>query len=214
MRCPRCYADVPPAALTCVKCGFKTPAGRRAEGTRKRSPNVDDPPWRMKLNAVLRRLPHYEKLNTIRVNQHVGIVVLVLMIGGLGLWAAKVVFHVCFTCAKVEGVYEGSLNLTNGGTANVTIHLSRYGENVVGSALVQFSSPTQAGLARLSIPLISDDFHGNSIRLKTKDGAANLFSFDGVLTSNGLQGEAELTCFHPRAEAKANDFAATRSSKD
>lgn len=214
MRCPRCYADVPPAAHTCVKCGFKTPAGRQAEGTRKRSPNVDDPPWRMKLNAVLRTLPYYEKLSTIRINQQVGIIALVLVIGGLGLWATKVVFQVCFTCAKVEGVYEGSLNLTNGGKANITIHLSRYGENVVGSALVQFSAPTQAGPTRLSIPLIGDDFHGNSIRLKTKDGVANLFSFDGVLTNNALQGEAELTCFHPRAEAKANDFVATRASKD
>ena len=208
MRCPRCYADVPPAALTCVKCGFKTPAGRRTESTRKRSPNVDDPSWRVRLDSYLRTLPYYEKLSTIQINGRIGVVVLVVFIGMVGLWASKVLFQVCLTCAKVEGVYEGSLNLKDGGTARVTIHLSQYGENVVGSALIQFPV---TGQPKPSIPLIGDEFHGNSIRLKTKEGAANLFSFDAVVTDEGLRGEAELTCFNPRAEARETNFVVTRS---
>ncbi|HND21879.1 MAG TPA: hypothetical protein PLB18_21105, partial [Acidobacteriota bacterium] len=58
---------------------------------------------------------------------------------------------------------------------------------------------------------IGDGFHGNSIRLKTKEGAANLFSFDAVVTGEELRGEAELICFNPRAEAREANFVVTRS---
>ncbi|MBX7220893.1 MAG: hypothetical protein K1Y36_13160 [Blastocatellia bacterium] len=194
MRCPRCYTEVPPNALSCTKCGFKTPAGRQTAPITtsplrppKAGKETSSLPF---IGKFIEANPFLARLQTIKVNTFLIIGIVLVLLAVPGYFIATRVYRVCLFCPTLSGKYISQATLA-GKPATIQIDLMQDGTFVSGSATIKVDAggPNEK---QATIAVRGTDVQGNQVRLTSKAQSEDRFTCDANINEAGLKGNATI----------------------
>lgn len=194
MRCPRCYTEVPPNALSCTKCGFKTPAGRQTAPTSTsplRSPKVGKASSSLPfIGKFVESNPVLARLQAVKINAFVIVGIVLVLLAIPGYFIATRVYRVCLFCPTLSGRYISQATL-GGKPATIQIDLMQDGTFVSGSAIIKIDTggPNEK---QATIAVRGTDVQGNRVRLASKAQSEDRFACDANINEAGLKGNATI----------------------